>query len=166
MEVYIVRHAIAAERGSGNYPNDDRPLTPEGMRKMKRAAQHFPELIPQLDAIYTSPLTRARETASIVAASFDSMVPVEAMDELLPGRSAESVFNFLNEQKEQNAVLLVGHEPELSKLVSVLLGSSVASVEFKKGSLCSLSIAGAVRPGSATLRWLLQPKHLRALNKK
>lgn len=166
MNLYILRHAVAVQRGSASYPNDDRPLTPKGIEKMKKEAECFPSLIKTIDVIYSSPLLRAKETAQIAAASLRAEKKIVITDALLPGADENEIFAVLNSEKGKEHVMIVGHEPHLSVTASVLIGVENSVVELKKGALCCISISGAVKKGNGQLRWLLQPKQLRAMGKK
>jgi len=110
-----------------------------------------------------SPLTRARETAEIVAAAYGGM-PVETSVALAPGHRPEEIVEWLEHHAAHERIAIVGHEPDLSDLVSVLLlDEGTSFFVFKKGGACLLEFAGRIGPGDATLRWLLRPKQLRAL---
>lgn len=165
MNLYILRHAIAVPRGTEEYPNDDRPLTREGIDKMKQAAVCFPSLVKEIDVIYSSPLSRAKETAEIAARSLNAEKKIKITDLLLPGADDEALFDLLNNERKYGTVMIVGHEPHLGIVASSLIGKNDAAIEFKKGALCLIGIDGTVRKGCGTLKWLLQPKQLRALGK-
>ena len=67
VELYLIRHGVAAERGE-NYPDDTkRPLTNEGVQKLRKEAKALLELDITFDVILTSPLVRTRQTAEVVA---------------------------------------------------------------------------------------------------
>lgn len=163
MNLYILRHAIAVERGTKHYPNDDRPLTQEGIDKMKKEAESFPSIVKQIDVIFTSPLSRARETAEIAARSLNALQKMKITDALLPGADEEEIFTLLNKEKKADHAMIVGHEPLLSSIATLLLGNESSVIELKKGALCLIEIGGTVRKGSGTLKWLLQPKQLRRM---
>ena len=163
MEIYLLRHAIAVDRGTAGYPNDDRPLTPDGIKKMKQEAAGIRRVVASFDTILTSPLKRAYETAAIVAGVYEKNTSVHVCDGLLPGATHDQLMKELSNYKKSRSVLLVGHEPDLSAFASALLGSARAVIEFKKGSLCRIDIAGSplLKPGM--LIWHLSPKQLREL---
>jgi len=163
MIVYILRHAIAAERGTGGFDDRDRPLTEEGIEKMNAAAESFPSLIGEVDLIAASPYRRARETAVIAARHLNAEKRILLVDSLAPGGATNDLIAFLNERRKLSAVMLVGHEPDLSMLASSLLGIDRSAIELKKGSLCALSLNGTIAAGGGSLLFLLQPKHLRAM---
>jgi phosphohistidine phosphatase len=162
IELYIVRHAIAAERGP-KFPDDRlRPLTPEGAEKFKEAVRGLASLNVVVDMVLTSPLVRAQETATILASGLGRR-PIEEVEALAPGgRDAAIVEAIAYQAKKYPRLALVGHEPDLGELVMRLLGAR-GTVKFKKGAVCALDVDGATPGGPATLRWFLTPRVLRAL---
>lgn len=164
MDVYLVRHAIAHERNATRWPNDAlRPLTTAGMRKFRKAAAGLARFVPKTAAVFTSPYVRARETAAILAESAKFKAAVESA-ELVPGKPPRAVFDLLRARR-RTAVVLVGHEPDLSAWVSAALAVEPSRIksEFKKGGAACLRFEKAIGPGSATLVWLLPPRALRAM---
>lgn len=167
MNLLVVRHAIAMDPAeyAREHPDDaGRPLTPEGQKKMKRAALGLHSLVSEIQLLATSPLTRARETAEILAAIY-AITPV-VVPVLAPGQPATHVGRWLEQERRHETVAMVGHEPGLSRTVSWLLaGSERPLLELKKGAACLLSIPDAVGAGSATLLWSLAPAQLRKLDR-
>jgi phosphohistidine phosphatase len=166
MEVYILRHAIAIAHGSLNYPNDDRPLTEEGVEKMKKAAKGIAELVPHLDVILTSPLERARHTAQITAEALSCEANVKTCKELLPGTPAAALVESLRGVRAKERLMLVGHEPDLGLFASSLLGARGSVIQFRKGSLCRIDVDKIPPSKSGVLVWHLTPKQLRSIAKK
>ena len=162
MEIYILRHGIAVDRGTPGYKKDsDRPLTNEGEEKVHQIAKAMLAMDLKFDVILSSPYLRAQQTAQIVAAELDEEVTFS--DLLTPNGNPLELIRELNDEKPQR-VLLVGHEPYLSGLISVLVtGDSDAAIELKKGGLCKLSSDRLAFGQCATLNWLLTPKQLRSL---
>jgi len=161
--IYILRHAIAVQRGAAAYPNDDRPLTEDGQDKMRKAARGIARIIETLDIVLTSPLSRAADTAKIVAQEVGAEHKIELCKELLPGASAKKLLLYLGKYKTLNHILVVGHEPDLGYLASSLLGSEDSIIEFKKGALCCIEVSALPPKGPGTLVWHMQPKQLRDL---
>lgn len=164
MLVFLVRHAIAHERNRVRWPNDGlRPLTTAGIRKFRKAAYGISRSVPKRAVLLTSPYVRARETAAILAEALESSKPIEC-GELTAGETPHTCFALLRKRKEE-AVVLVGHEPNLSTfMVAALAGTGTRmKIDFKKGAAACLEFAGRVEPGRATLRWLLPPRALRAM---
>jgi phosphohistidine phosphatase len=162
MELYVLRHGIAVERGTPGYKKDsDRPLTPEGEDKMRQIADAMRGMDLKFDLILSSPFARAEQTANIVAGELDEEVTFTKY--LEPGGNALELIGEINDEKPQR-VLLVGHEPDLSSFISVLItGGSEATIDLKKGGLCKLTTDKLVFGQCAMLNWLLTPKQLRQL---
>lgn len=163
MNLYILRHGLAGQPGAHGMAKDaDRPLTAEGKQKLRKIAAAMKALDLSFDLILSSPYARARETADIVAAAFNARKELECSDTLTPSGSPRELIRLLNHRKPQpESLLLVGHEPYLSTLISLLVaGVGDLSIVLKKGGLCKLA-AESLRPGRcATLEWLLTPKQM------
>jgi phosphohistidine phosphatase len=167
VDLYLVRHAIAVERGDPAFPNDDdRPLTPEGIHKFRLAARGLSELGMKLERIVTSPLVRARQTAEILKEVAAKRAELNSAKELRPEAPFESTLEAVN-RYHNDSVAVVGHEPHLSGFTSFLLvgGGELAAIEFKKGAVARLVFPDRPAAGSATLEWLIQPGALRLLAK-
>ena len=163
MNLYILRHGIAVDPAAHGFAKDaDRPLTPEGKRKLGQIAGAMEALELSFDLILSSPYLRARQTAEIIAEALKARKWLELSDSLTPGGSARKLVDLLNHlQPPPESVLLVGHEPYLSGLISLLVaGDASFAVLMKKGGLCKLS-TDSLKPGRcATLEWLLTPKQM------
>jgi len=163
MELYILRHGLAGEFGDPHYPDDSqRPLTAEGKRKMHQAALGMKAMGLSFDLAFASPYIRARQTAEIVCKQLDCLDVLQITPNLEPGRNPLKAITEVNQSKSTfNSVLIVGHEPFLSGLASLLIsGSNIPVLELKKGALCKLE-AGELKYGRcATLLWLLTSKQL------
>src|SRR5438046_10217163 len=131
MEIYILRHGIAVERGMPGYKKDsDRPLTKEGEEKLHQIAQAMLAMDLKFDLILSSPYVRAAQTANIVASELDEEVTFT--DFLLPDANPLELIREINRTKPQS-VLLVSHEPDLSRLLSLLVnGGRLAAIELNK----------------------------------
>jgi phosphohistidine phosphatase len=162
IELYLVRHAIAAERGP-NYPDDRlRPLTLDGARRFKEAVQGLADLGVAIDFVLMSPLTRARETAEILAANLKPKPPVEILEALAPGGRHAAIVEAISRHAKHRRLALVGHEPDLGELAARLIGAR-GGIEFKKGAVCLIEVDGATPGGPGVLRWSLPPRVLRGL---
>jgi phosphohistidine phosphatase len=160
--LYLIRHAIAEERGP-QYPDDDlRPLTKRGMDKMREAVRGFAELRPNVNVVVTSPLVRAKQTAEIVVAGLAPAPVHEVLDELAPGHSPAELAEALEPYRKHQTIALVGHEPDLGEFAAWLIGST-KPIPFKKGGIACLEISDLPPGRTNTLIWLATPKMLRGL---
>ncbi len=163
IELYLVRHAVAAERGP-KYPDDRlRPLTPAGARKFAATVPGLAEMGVVVDFVLTSPLVRARETATLLAAGLKPKPALIEVEALAPGGRHQAVIEAIKTHaKRYRRLAIVGHEPDLGELAARLLGAR-GTVQFKKGAICAIDVDGATPAGPGTLRWMLTPRALRAL---
>jgi phosphohistidine phosphatase len=163
MKVFLLRHGIAAPRDLRRYPEDrDRPLTREGVRKMTEAVRGLNALGLGFELIFTSPLSRAEGTARIVADGLSVRPGLRVVPELAPGGDPSSLLASVPPRIRR--LLLVGHEPDLSRLAGwMLLGEERGfPLEFKKGGLCRIDFPGGIRQGAGRLVYHLMPRLLRA----
>lgn len=165
VELTLLRHAISEDRGFPGITDDSlRPLKERGAEKMRIEAQGIARLGINFDLIISSPYLRARQTAEIVA---EALCPATSM-ELFPPLAADVAANdAVTEIRVRTeglcSVLIVGHEPQLSQVGSILLAGDLRlDLRLKKGGMFKLTCEN-VSPGSATLDWWLMPKHLRQL---
>lgn len=161
MKLYILRHGEAAEHGDPKFKNDaDRPLTMKGIQRTKLLAHTLRQLAISFDVIVTSPLRRARETAEIVERGLRLHGRLEFAQHLAPTGDMEKLVTQLNALRPApRSVLLVGHEPYLSSLISLLgTGGSNLSLTMKKGALCRLEVEHLRCGRCASLEWLLPPR--------
>lgn len=167
MNLYLMRHGIALpSETSSNVSDRDRPLSPKGTKRIRKAAKGIHRLGIPFDAVLSSPLRRARQTADIVAGALRGEIATEEISGLAPESSIAELMADLTRYRNREHLLLVGHEPSLSDILShLLLGHAGAKivVEFKKGALCSILTDTFPPTRPATLEWLLMPRHLRFL---
>lgn len=163
MNLYVMRHGLAVEPGSAEYAKDsDRPLTPKGERKLWKIAGALEEMEVSFDWILSSPYLRARQTAQIVAEGLGLVKKLHISETLAPAGSARKLIETINQRETRpEDVLVVGHEPYLSELISLLVsGEQPIVVTMKKGSVCKLSTELLEYGQCASLEWLLTSKQL------
>lgn len=164
MKAGFLRHGPAVPHGTAGIADADRPLTPEGRKKTVQAAKGLRRLDLGFDAIHTSPLPRALQTAEIVSEILGLPAP-KPMEALLPGTPAAALLKEVRGLKT-GTPLLVGHEPSLSEAVSRAVCSSVrGSFEMKKAGLAVVELH-KISPGpEGTLLMLVPPSVLRELGR-
>ena len=148
--IILFRHGIAEDHGKGK-PDEQRELTEDGHRRMKEIGRGLASLFPKAEAIISSPLTRARQTAEWLGRAYD--LGFELSDALAPDSDAER-FRALLESLKSRRVIFVGHEPTLSEFMLALTGMT-GHPELKKSGCYGVRILayGAVR-----LEWMLPPR--------
>lgn len=162
LELYLIRHGVAAERGE-EYPDDSkRPLTSAGMGKLRKAGKALNVLEVSFDLIITSPLVRTRQTADIIAETLQAKPTVSTSDSLAPAGTPAAVFQELGRHARKARIALVGHEPNLGELAGRLIGSKTP-IEFKKGAICRIDFDVLPPKGTGQLRWFLPPRVLREI---
>ena len=164
VELYLVRHAIAAERGP-EWPDDSkRPLTERGIERFREIVDGLVWLDVQVDIVLTSPLVRAKQTAQYLSSGLPSRPPLSIAETLAPGHvPAEIMEAVAREARNHKRLALVGHEPDLGELAGWLLGTKRA-IPFKKGGACRIDL-DSVTARHGTLCWHLPPKALRKLGR-
>jgi phosphohistidine phosphatase len=167
MNLYIVRHAIAVQRGTpGDDDDSQRPLTDDGRKKMKKIVKGLHQLDMQLNTILSSPYVRARDTAKILASEFKLKNQLSFSDNLIPPGNFEALIDEIQNKYDVENIALVGHEPMLGQLISWLTtGNTDMNINFKKGGVCYLSADNLYQDHRATLEWLLTPALMVELSK-
>jgi phosphohistidine phosphatase len=160
--IYLVRHAIAEARGP-EYPDDTkRPLTRKGKDRMRRAVAGFRTLEPGIELVVSSPLVRAKQTATILLEGLAGSPRLEQIKALAPDHSPQDVATALRKLKVDGAIALVGHEPDLGALAAWLIGSP-RPIPMKKGGIARIDVPKLPPDQNGTLVWLATPAILRSL---
>lgn len=167
MDLLVIRHADAgdaADFAKTGRPDEERPLSPEGRKKMRQVTRGLREIVPEIAALGSSPLARARQTAEIVAEEYGGPA-IEVVLALRPSEPPAALAQWLERRRPSGLAAVVGHEPHLSTTAGWLLTGSARSIlDLKKGAACLLSCDTTWGEGSAVLRWALTPGQLRALS--
>jgi phosphohistidine phosphatase len=162
ISLFLVRHAVAEERGD-DWPDDaKRPITSDGAAKMRRAIAGLRALDLKIDIVFTSPLTRAVETAELLVSGLKPAPALRPLPALAPGTPPAKVAEALVAEKDVKAIALVGHEPGLGELAAWLIGARTP-LPFKKGAVCRIDITELPPGRTGQLVWFATPKMLRAL---
>jgi len=164
MNLYLLRHAIAEPRDDSVYPDDSRrPLSKKGRIKMDAIAKGIKSLAINPDIILTSPYKRTLETAEILHRTMGLKKEQLILSEhLTPGSRIEALVADINAHPLVSSVVLVGHEPDLSRLISFFITGkpSTAIITMKKAGLCHLRTSGLQYARCASLEWLVPPSLL------
>jgi phosphohistidine phosphatase len=156
MQLLLLRHGDAV---SGGYDDAARPLSVMGIdqsRTVARAMKHL-DLLP--DFIFSSPLLRAQQMAEIVAVDL-GIAQHRLTEHLIPGAEMRLLFDQIN-ASGAGSVLLVGHEPHLHALLSILLtDSDTVHMHFGNGTLACLDIRAPIQAGTGVLEWLMRVEEM------
>ena len=162
LELYLIRHGIAAERGD-EFPDDSkRPLTSEGIASLRKEVKALDELGIGFDHIITSPLVRAKQTAEVFAQHLQTKPSLSSSDALAPAGSPAAVVQEIVKHARKGRIALVGHEPNMGELAARLIGARTP-LEFKKGGICRIDFEVLPPKGVGHLRWFVTPKMLRRI---
>lgn len=162
MKVLLVRHAIAVDRETPGISDHVRPLTEEGASRFRKSARAVAALV-TADAVLTSPLLRAKQTAEILARHWPGVVIQET--EALGNGSREEFEAALARVPKNSTVAAVGHEPHVSEWTAEWLGASNPSAfAFKKGGVALIEFDRAAEEGEGRLVFFLAPKALKELS--
>jgi phosphohistidine phosphatase len=166
-QLLILRHAIAMDRDEADalsLSDFERPLTDKGRERMAQVASGIKRTIHEPALILSSPLLRARQTAEILAAQYDT-VDMDIIEELSPGHSLHQLIAVLQKQQVAAPLVIVGHEPSLSTFAGLLLcGRPFSPLQLKKAGAALFEFNQRIDSGCGTLLWLMPPRLLRTYN--
>ncbi len=164
MDCIFFRHGVAVERDEWDGEENLRPLTPKGIEKTRDAAAGLLRMELDPGYLWTSPLTRAFDTAKIIRHMLCPRIELHAHEALLPEASPEKLLALLAALPAVATVICVSHEPLLGEAAGVmLLGKPVTGLTLKKAGACCLRFRETPAAARAELRWWLTPAQLRSL---
>jgi phosphohistidine phosphatase len=167
MNLYFLRHGVAVDRDLQSFPDDSlRPLTLKGEDRVRIVCDAIHALEISFDAILASPYLRTRQTAEIVVTDLKLRRALEIREELAPDGDPKALMRHINRlPATPEHVLLIGHEPYLSELLSQLIsGHPDGAIDLKKNGLARVEVSGRLKYGRcAVLNWLLTPRQLALL---
>jgi len=161
MILYFLRHASAGEHVANPKKDEKRALDKEGIEQCGYVGRALTALNTQVDVIVSSPLKRCTQTASLVGneLGYEGKLQIDAA--LRPGAGLTDFRKLLEKYSRQEAIMVVGHNPNLSQFLGAIISDSgcEASLELKKGAVAKVEM----RRTSGTLQWCFTPKLVRAL---
>ncbi len=168
MKIIILRHAIAEDRDAWADKSEDdslRPLTERGISRLHQACLGLKTVVDRVDAIVSSSLTRAQQTAQILFEYYPDAELGEDPD-LEPGGDLDSLVDRLADSSDSAVIVLIGHEPDLSTLLGLLIAGAERSIaKLKKASAVCVDFSVENGDFYARLLWLLPPAVLRSLGR-
>jgi len=166
MDCVLMRHGVAIETAEWSDLDETRPLTDQGRKKVGQVAKGLAAMELAPTHFFTSPLTRARETAEIVQAILCPSVTMRLCAALKPDSTPQLLASFLRTLPDRSVVLCVGHEPLLGATSAYLLsGQASQNFPMKKSGVGLIHLPGPARAGEGQLHWWCTPAQLRALGR-
>ena len=162
VDVYLVRHAIAEQRDAARWPDDSlRPLSAEGAESFRHAARGLRRIVPEVETVLASSYVRAWQTAEILEREAGWPAP-ERCEALEGNPDPEEARAEILALRGRGSVALVGHDPHLSRLASLLLTGDPDGMrlELKKGGVVHLELEPD-EEATASLHASVTPKALR-----
>jgi phosphohistidine phosphatase len=161
MFLYFFRHASAGKTMLNPKKDERRPLDEDGILQARYVGRLLANLVVLVDLNISSPLKRARQSASLVANELAFEGAVQLDDALRPEAKFEQFRAMLARYKKYDAVMVVGHNPSFTEFLSktVSSASGATQIDFKKGSVARVEMNGR----AGTLNWLVTPKIARTL---
>lgn len=162
MDLLILRHGEAG-RHSLSPGDSKRSLTSEGRQEIVDLSNGLKSLGIKLDKVFTSPLLRAKQTAEIVTKSLKYKGTIEDLNSLKPEGNRLEFYSVLSKLKQESVILVVGHEPYLSEMISEAISQSGCRINLKKAGMARIRVISTLPKIKGELRWLLTPKHLKKI---
>jgi len=163
MQIWLVRHAIAAQRDEFQGADVERPLTDKGRKRFRAFADWLAESAPPIRKIVTSPLLRAAQTANLLRKGMGlRKADVTISDVLAPGASPDKILELAG-QLSLEIVAFVGHEPDFSRALGAFVGGG--RFEFGKGAVAAIEFPEGPQLSRGTLQWFVGPKFQVAMKK-
>jgi phosphohistidine phosphatase len=162
MTLYFLRHASAGVPLSNLKKDEKRALDKEGLEQCGYIGRALAALDTQVDSILTSPLKRCTQTASLVGNELGHEGKLHIETALRPEATFSDFRRMIEKYSRQEAVMVVGHNPNLSQFLGIVVGGPDAddAFELKKGAVARVDL----KRGGGTLQWCVTPRVLRALH--
>jgi len=161
MDIYFLRHASAGDKKAPNPQEDEkRPLDQKGVEQSKQMGKLLAALGVEPEAFISSPLTRAIQTAELVAEQLRGHPSIVLDDALRPDASYEQFQDLLHHYERRSAIIVTGHNPNQSEFLSYLIsdGTAKEAAELKKGAVAKVEY----KQGRGTMQWCITPKLLKS----
>ena len=173
MDLFILRHGYAGNRLPDPMEDIKRELTVSGKKEVVEIAKSLKKLGVKFNVIFSSPFTRAFQTAQIIAEEYKLTEQIEQSEELKPDGSKGSLYNKLSKLSIDSIILIVGHEPYLSSMINDIISNNDTdrnynknhnnNIILKKAGLSRIKITSTVPKFKGELRWLLTPRILKKI---
>jgi phosphohistidine phosphatase len=156
MIIYFVRHASAGQKKLIPKKDEKRPLDSDGIHQSTQMGRILATLDTTVEAVISSPLKRATQTAALVANEIGYEGKLNIENALRPGADYVQFRDMLRKYVKADSVMVVGHNPNFSEFLGHLVAEngSRAYIEMKKGAVAKVESAQK----KFVLQWLLTPR--------
>jgi phosphohistidine phosphatase len=162
MNLYVVRHGEAKSIGGSITSDSERPLSPRGEQDVRLIGQVLARIEPEAPHIVSSPLLRARATASILGEHRAAQPAPDVWDELSPGVRFKEIVSRI-QGNGSGSLVMVGHQPDMAHLIAYLVADAAVEIALPPGGMAALTLPSGVGAGGARLLWLLTPELIRSI---
>jgi phosphohistidine phosphatase len=128
MDLILWRHAEAVE-AQGDMSDDDRPLTPKGLRQAQRMAHWLNQHIPESTRVLVSPALRTQQTAEALKRK------MRTLPALGTEASVEALLHAARWPDSREPVLVIGHQPTLGMAAAYLVAGAALPWTLRKGGI-------------------------------
>lgn len=160
MQIFFLRHANAGEPKLNPAKDAKRPLDKLGIEQSHDVGRALAALNVTVDAIISSPLKRATQTAAVVANEIDHEEKVVIDNALRPGATWDQFQELLRRYSRKDAIMVVGHNPTMTEFLNRLVGAPPTVLELKKGAIARVEKEDR---RAAVLKWCMPPKMVRSI---
>jgi phosphohistidine phosphatase len=156
MFVYFLRHASANQHKILPKHDDERPIDKLGKQQCHVVGQALVAFGVKVDAVISSPLIRAIQTAELAVTELGYQDRIVISDAMRPEANFDQFHDLLGHYSESKAIMVVGHNPSITEFLLHLMTGNEPSdcVDFKKGAVAKIEVQGE----KGVLHWLLTPK--------
>jgi phosphohistidine phosphatase len=166
LELFILRHGEASkklDRTGGS-------LTYTGISEIKNIANSIKTLGIKINLILTSPINVCKQSSDLINDVFNNKISIMVCNDLKPEGSFLNFYNEVIKYKDVPTILMVGHEPYLSNMISDIISNNNynenrMNIILKKAGLSKIKITSTVPRLKGELSWLLTPKILKKIIK-
>jgi phosphohistidine phosphatase len=152
MKIYLIRHSFA----ENSYPDSERRLSNKGQTALMNSIDLWKKYEIKFDAVFSSPLLRAAQTAEIIKREFNIRNGVYTDKIFMPGSSTSAVIELLN-NSEFESIAVIGHQPDLSYHIMSFVSVNGLNIKISPATLAEIIFTGRIRIGSGSLGKLLPP---------
>ena len=175
MELYILRHGETSKKLYSSV-DSNHSLTFSGRSEIEKIGKSIKKLKIKIDLILSSTISSSLETADIINNLFNKKIKILKCKDLQPEGNILNVYKIISEFNQMSSILIVGHEPYLSTMISDIISNtssnknktnndikSNSNIILKKAGLSKIRITSTVPTLQGELRWLLTPRVLKSI---